>query len=165
MPGDTPPFTLRSLLPADREWVRAWMVAHWGSEWMALHGELIRMDRLPGLAATLEGEIAGLITYRLREGTCEIMSLDSLSERRGIGSALVEAVRELAAQAGCRRLCLTTTNDNLTALRFYQKRGFRLCALHPGAVDAARRTLKPEIPLLGENGIPIRDEIELEKEV
>lgn len=163
MPADAPRFTLRPLARADRDWVRDWMVAHWGSEWMAVHGQRFRMDELPSLAAVLHGRVVGLITYRVTSDACEILSLDSLVERRGIGSALIDAVRELARQAGCKRLALTTTNDNLNALRFYQKRGFRLVALHPGAVDAARQTLKPEIPLQGENGIPIRDEIELEE--
>jgi hypothetical protein len=58
-------------------------------------------------------------------------------------------------------LWLVTTNDNTHALRFYHRLGFRLAALHPGAVEAARR-LKPEIPLLGLDEIPIRDELELE---
>lgn len=158
------PFTLRPLIPSDRAWVHEWMVEHWGSALMAVHDELFRMDELPGLAAELDGKVVGLVTYRLLGDACELMSLDSLIERRGIGGALIGAMREQAAQAGCRRLRLTTTNDNLDALRFYQKRGFRLVALHPGAVDLARRTLKPEIPLLGDDGIPIRDEIELEEE-
>lgn len=162
MPEEPLPFTLRALVPSDRAWVRDWMVEHWGSEFMAVHGQLFRMDGLPGLVAGLQGEVVGLVTYRLFDGICEILSLDSLIEGRGIGSALVAAVRLLARQAGCRSLRLTTTNDNLNALRFYQKRGFHLYALRPGAVDLARRTLKPQIPLLGEADIPIRDEIELE---
>jgi hypothetical protein len=58
-----------------------------------------------------------------------------------------------------------TTNDNVDALRFYQRRGFRLAELHPGAVDEARARLKPEIPRVGDHGIPLRDELMLEKEV
>jgi hypothetical protein len=54
-----------------------------------------------------------------------------------------------------------TTNDNLGALAFYQRLGFRLSALRPGAVDEARATLKPEIPATGEEGLPLRDELEL----
>ena len=71
-------------------------------------------------------------------------------------------MHDLASEAGCRRLWVVTTNDNLGALRFYQRRGFRLAALRPGAVDASRALLKPEIPSLGNDGIPLRDEIELE---
>jgi ribosomal protein S18 acetylase RimI-like enzyme len=57
---------------------------------------------------------------------------------------------------------VTTTNDNLNALRFYQRRGFRIMGVHPGAVNEARR-LKPSIPAIGAYGIPICDEIDLER--
>ena len=157
--------SIRPLTDPDRAWVRAWMRARWGSERMALRGQIVLMDELPGLAAELDGAVVGLLTYRLDGAECEIMSLDSLRERRGIGSALVEAVTGLARAAGCACLTLVTTNDKLNALRLYTKRGFRVSALRHGAVDAARRELRPEIPLVGEHGIHIRDEIELEMEI
>jgi DNA-3-methyladenine glycosylase I len=102
-----------------------------------------------------------LVTYRIEGEACEIVSLDSTIETIGIGSALIQAVRDTAASAGCKRLWLVTTNDNMAALRFYQKRGFVLVAVHRNALDESRR-LKPEIPLVGIDGIPLRDEIELE---
>jgi ribosomal protein S18 acetylase RimI-like enzyme len=89
------------------------------------------------------------------------VTLDAFAERRGVGSALLEDVASLARRRRCRRLWLITTNDNLNALRFYQRRGLRLVAVRPGAVVEARK-LKPEIPTMGAEGIPIRDEIELE---
>jgi hypothetical protein len=64
-------------------------------------------------------------------------------------------VKAEAAWLDCQLLTVTTTNDNLEALRFYQRRGFRLAAVDPGAVERGRR-LKPEVPLLGNHGIPIR---------
>ena len=86
---------------------------------------------------------------------------DSLRERIGVGAALLEAALEEARRAGCRRAWLVTTNDNLPAVRFYQKRGWRIRAIRPGAIRESRRQ-KPEIPEMGVDGIPIRDEIELE---
>jgi RimJ/RimL family protein N-acetyltransferase len=74
---------------------------------------------------------------------------------------LIDTAKQRARQAGCQRLWLITTNDNLTALRFYQKRGFTLAALHRNALKQSRK-IKPEIPLVGNHGIPLRDEIELE---
>jgi GNAT superfamily N-acetyltransferase len=85
-------------------------------------------------------------------------------EGQGVGTLLVESVQEAARAAGCRRFFLITTNDNLNALRFYQRRGFRLAALRPGAVDASRQ-IKPSIPLTGEYGIAIHDELELENDL
>lgn len=80
---------------------------------------------------------------------------------RQIWQDAIERVKALAPAQGCKRLFLSTTNDNLEALAFYQKRGFRLIRVCPNAVDEARR-LKPSIPLVAGNGIAIRDELELE---
>jgi DNA-3-methyladenine glycosylase I len=152
---------IRTLSPADRDWVARHVAEQWGAETVVAHGALYHPADLPGFVAELAGEVTGLVTFHLAGDACEIVTLDSLSEGQGIGTALIEAVKAAAGAAGCRRLWLITTNDNLHALDFYQKRGFRLVAVHPGAVDAARR-LKPEIPLIGNDSIPIQDEIELE---
>ncbi len=92
------------------------------------------------------------------------MTLDSLEEFQGIGSALLKAAEGIAQAHHCTRIWLVTTNDNLNALRFYQKRGYRITGVHPDAVTEARK-LKPYIPTIGEFGIPLRDEIELEKKI
>ena len=106
-------------------------------------------------------EIGGLITYHIAGDQCEIVTLDSLVEGIGIGTALIEAVKQTVLAIGCKRLWLITTNDNLHALGFYQKRGFRLVAVHRNALEQSRK-LKPEIPMMGLGGIPIWDEIEIE---
>jgi len=116
---------------------------------------------LPGFVAVREGRPIGLVTYRIDGDECEITTLNSPVEGVGIGSALVAAVKGAAVSAKCKRLWLITTNDNLSALRFYQKRGFLLVAVHRDALQESRRP-KPEIPLVGRDGIPLRDEIELE---
>lgn len=108
-----------------------------------------------------DGERAGLATYGLEGGECEVITLNSLVPGRGVGRTLLEAVVTEARAAACWRVWLVTTNDNLPALRFYQRLGWDLAALHAGAVDEARR-LKPEIPATGLDGIPIRHELELE---
>jgi GNAT superfamily N-acetyltransferase len=117
----------------------------------------------PALVAERDGTLAGVLTFVLGEEDCEILTLHAAERFGGTGTALVEALEKLAAGAGCSRLWLITTNDNLDALRFYQRRGFRLAALHAGAVDHSRAQLKSDIPPIGEHGIPLRDELELEK--
>ena len=129
---------------------------------VARHGVLCRpMDHPALLAVDDTGSLTGVLTYVLDPPACEILTLHSTVRWRGTGTALIDAVRRLAVGAGCRRLWLVTTNDNVDALRFYQRRGFHLRALRPGAVAAARRSLKPEIPDVGDHQIPLRDEIEL----
>jgi ribosomal protein S18 acetylase RimI-like enzyme len=154
-------FTIRPLTPADRGWVAHRIAESWGAEVVVAHGVLYRPADLSGLAAEAGDEIIGLLTCHIEGKACEIVTLDSWRERLGVGSALIEAARQAARQAGCRRLWLVTTNDNTHALRFYQKRGFTIAAVHVNAIEKSRQ-LKPEIPLTGMDGIPIRDEIEFE---
>jgi DNA-3-methyladenine glycosylase I len=144
-----------------REWARNLVRDHWGSEAVVTRGRLHDTSSLPGFVAAMGSEAAGLATYDIRGGGCELVSLDSLREGIGIGTALVGAVERAARAAGAGRLWLITTNDNLAAVRFYQKLGFHIAALHLNALEESRR-LKPEIPLTGIDGIPLTDEIEME---
>jgi GNAT superfamily N-acetyltransferase len=121
------------------------------------------LDHPALLAEDETGELAGVLTYRVSGREWEILTLHATRRWAGVGTALVESLERLAAGQGCRRLWVLTTNDNVDALRFYQRRGFRLTALNPGAVDGARATLKPEIPREGAYGIPLRDELVLDK--
>lgn len=155
---------IRPLSADDRAWVEPFIESRWGAPTVVGHGAVYTPADLPGFAALEDGDPVGLLTYSVDGDACEIVTVDSLGEGRGVGSALVDAVAETARAAGCRRLWLVTTNDNLPALRFYQKRGFVLVRLHRDAVATSRR-LKPEIPLTGSEGIPIHDELELELEL
>ena len=119
---------------------------------------------LPGFAAFDGGRCVGLVTYELDGEACEIVTIDALEEGKGIGTVLLDAVAAAAREAGCARVQLLTTNNNLRALAFYQKRGFRLVGLVPGAIDE-ERSLKPSIPLVDASGLPIRDELHLELEL
>lgn len=142
--------------------VAAFLRDHWGESFIVTRGRVWAAEDLFAFRACDEaGAVVGLATFAVVGDGCELVSLDSLAPGGGIGTALVEAVADAARAGGARWLRVVTTNDNLSALGFYQRRGFRIVGARPGAVEAARR-LKPTIPLLGEGGIPIRDEIDLE---
>jgi GNAT superfamily N-acetyltransferase len=154
---------IRPLAQEDRLWLEEFVVRRWRAPTVVGNGRVFRVAELPGFVALVdedEGPV-GLVTYSIDRDACEIVTLDSVRESVGIGTALVEAVARAAREAGCGRLWLITTNDNLRMLRFAQKRGFALVALRPNAVEESRK-LKPEISQLGLHGIPIRDELELE---
>jgi GNAT superfamily N-acetyltransferase len=119
------------------------------------------LRELPTLVAEQDGEIVGIVTYAPADDSAEITSLDALRPDRGVGTALLDAVIDVALGRGWRRLWLVTTNDNTHALRFYQRRGWDLVAVHRGAVDDAR-SVKPEIPETGNDDIAVRHELELE---
>jgi ribosomal protein S18 acetylase RimI-like enzyme len=143
---------------------RAWADEVESESWDGLavrRGEAIDPTKLPAFVARLDGERAGLASYAIRGEECEVVTLTSLREGRGVGRALLDAIRDAALEAGCRRLWLITTNDNLRALKLYQRWGMDLAALHRGALAESRR-LKPSIPELGADDIPIAHELELE---
>jgi len=128
---------------------------------MVTKGIIHRVNDLDGIIATLNKEKVGLITYKILGKELEITSVNSLKENKGIGSAMLDAIITLARKQKIKRVWLLTTNDNIDALKFYQKRNFTLKNIYPEAVKLSRE-LKPSIPLIGNYGIPIRDEIELE---
>lgn len=145
----------------DRKSVDEFIVERWFTMDMAVHGESIDLGIADGMYACDGNEIVGLVTYRIVRNEMEILSLDSIHEKRGIGSVLLDNVIRTAKDIGCSRVMLITTNDNLSALQFYQKRGFDMIRLYHNAVEESRK-IKPQIPITGSNGIPIRHEIELE---
>jgi N-acetylglutamate synthase-like GNAT family acetyltransferase len=154
--------TVRERTESDRAAVEA-LLAENHSVRVARLGRLEDSLAHPALVAEQDGELAGVLTYVLEGDSCEVLTLHAAGRFGGVGTALLRAVERLAAEAGCARLWVITTNDNVDALRFYQRCGFRLAALRPGAVDDSRERLKPEIPTTGSYGIDLRDELELEK--
>jgi ribosomal protein S18 acetylase RimI-like enzyme len=154
--------TVRALREDERAWASAILEERWG-EVVIGGGRELRPADLPALVAEADGERAGLATYALDGEDCELVSIDALTVGVGLGGALVEAVADVARQAGATRLHLITTNDNLPALRLYQRHGFALAELRAGQVDRVSRVLKPEISAIGYAGIPIRDELVLER--
>lgn len=153
-------FHIRPVDSDDGQWVERFITKRWGAEFIAAHYEVFHCRELPGFVAFDGEKKLGLLTYKITAGECEIVSLDSLRPCEGIGTGLIEAVKAAALECGCSRLWLVTTNDNMNALRFYQKRGFVLVKINRNAIEFARN-LKP-VPLIGAGGIPLRDEIELE---
>jgi GNAT superfamily N-acetyltransferase len=153
-------FCIRPVDSDDADWIAQFITERWGAEFIAAHYEVFHCRNLPGFVATEGEQKVGLLTYKIVGNDCEVVSLDSLQPCAGIGTGLIDAVKTAAVESRCRRLWLVTTNDNMNALRFYQKRGFVLVKINRNAIEFARK-LKP-VPLIGAEGIPLRDEIELE---
>lgn len=154
--------TFERITDANRALINQFLEQHWFTTTMIVRGTEIDMTKVNGFYWAEEGVILGLVTYVINDGILEIVSLDSLQENLGIGTALVEAVVREAREQGCSKVVLVTTNDNVDAMRFYQKRGFDMARLFRNAMDRSRQ-LKPEIPLIGQYGIALRHEIEFER--
>lgn len=149
-------------MAGDASAVRAFLAEH-GSLRVARLGRLLEATDYEHFLAEDRGGLAGVLTLRVDGSDAEVLTLHAAERWRGVGSALVEAAADAARDRGCTRLWVLTTNDNVDALRFYQRRDFRLAEVHVGAVDRSRAELKPEIPDVGDHGIPLRDELVLER--
>jgi len=154
-------FQVREKISEDNKWIVPYMRENWGSEKILTRNTLYEATELPGFIAEQNKKPAGIILYNIKNKECEITLLASFVEKIGIGATLINKVKGIAKSQGCKRIWLITTNDNTHAIRFYQKRGLVLAALYKNAIEESRK-LKPEIPFEGFDGIPIRDEIELE---
>lgn len=155
---------VRQIKLEDKEWVRQALKNLWGSEEMVVRGRVLNLSDVPGFISEEDRRKVGLITYKITGEECEITSLNTLTPGKGIGTALLAEVERLAKEKEFTRLVVSTTNDNTKALHFYQKRGFVISAIRVNIMPEYRK-LKPQIPEIGEDGIPLRDEIELQKRV
>lgn len=154
-------FKIRKLHPKDKSWLIRFITKHWGAPIVISRRKQYPVENLPGFAAFQNDEYVGLITLCIENSECQIVTLNAEIENIGIGTGLINYAIEYAVQKKCKRIWLITTNDNTPALRFYQKRGFKIKAIYCNEIEFACK-LKPEIPLYGIDNIPIWDEIELE---
>ncbi len=152
---------IRFINAENRQQVSEFIRSSWFSTDIIIRGEVVDTTVLEGIAVYDKEELLGLLTFRIKDKELEIVSLDSIQENQGIGSALMNRIKEEAVKRNCNKIKLITTNDNLNALMFYQKRGYDMVQVYPNALDLSRR-LKPTIPLTGNYGIPLKHEIEFE---
>jgi DNA-3-methyladenine glycosylase I len=155
---------INPLSAADKAWVLERTELLFGGAFLVSRDIVHDPTQLPGFIAVQDGERVGLATYHINGDRCEVVTLDALCQYLGIGSELLLAVEAAARAEGCSRLWCITTNDNLDALRFFQRRGFVIADIRLDSMQKIRM-LKPGIPLVGCHGIPIRDEVELEKSI
>lgn len=146
---------------SDRTLVDEFIRQQWYTTTMIIRGKEVDMTQTEGFYVKEQEDIIGLITYLVSDDVLEVTSLNSLCENQGIGTRLVDAVIREAKDRKLKKILVVTTNDNINAIKFYQKRGFDMARLYHNALDISRK-IKPEIPLIGDHSIPLRHEIEFE---
>lgn len=152
-------FEIRPL--TDRAFLEELLRLRWRDGALMLRGKIVHPKDVEALAAYHEGRLAGVATWLLEGPVIYLATLNNICEQRGVGTALLDAMVRFGRDKGAALLRVIVTNDNLNALGFYQRRGFRIVAVYPGAIDTIR-SLLPNVPVMGANRIPMRDEIELE---
>lgn len=162
MPTDV---SIRPIQDKDREWLKTQFISEWGSDNIYSRGKIHTSSDSKGFIAEKSGIPVGFIAYVQEDREMEALAIAVIKtqRRKGIGKILFTQLINYAKGLGnIKRLWGITTNDNIETIGFVQKLGFRLVAIHPSSVTQARQSLKPEIPLIGVHGIPLRDEIEFE---
>lgn len=154
-------FTIRFSNSADSIMVKKLMEKHWGGEPLVIRGQKYYPSALEGIIAEINHTIVGFLFYDIQNQDCEIVVFEVFDKFKGIGTKMLDKLKEVAKDLSCKRVYLMTTNDNLDALRFYQRRGFQICGIHINSMARSRK-IKPAIGMLGDYGISIRDEIDLE---
>ena len=137
------------------------IIKGWGSDILVSRGKTYRTGDLEGILKYKKNKIIGLGLYYIKNNECEIVLLETFIQKKGIGTEITEKIKEIAKTKNCKRIWLITSNDNIDAIKFYQRKGFNIANFYKNAMDESRR-LKPAIPLIGNYDIPIRDEIEFE---
>jgi len=153
-------FKIRKVEKQDKEWIQNLIIKNWSEGIIIVRKKIYRPENLPGFIAIKDNKRLGLVSYALNKSFCRIIALVSLKKKRGIGTRLINKVKKESKKKNLKKILLSTTNDNLLALRFYQRRGFCIKKVYPNIVEEYRKIKK--IPKIGKNNIPIRDEIELE---
>ena len=154
-------FKISEIQDEDKILVTNFITDNWESPISVSKGKVHNTAELPGFICKADDKIIGLITYYIENNACEIVTLNSEINNKGLGTKLINKVIAKAKANNCKRVWLITTNENSNSIRFYQKRGFEWVGFYKDAMKESRK-LKPEIPEFGNDQIPIKHEIEFE---
>jgi ribosomal protein S18 acetylase RimI-like enzyme len=159
---ELPPVMVREATDSDRAAARELFQRDFGRTRIVAFGEVMDIDAMPALVAVLRTEPSGALAYRLLGDSLHIVALatDPMWQRSGVGGYLIAEAELLARRLRLKRVVISTTNDNLPALHFYQRRGYVLTELVANSVVAHTHQ-----EIAGFGGIPVRDEIRLEKKL
>ena len=157
---ELPPVLVREATDADRAAARELFARDFGRTKIVAYGEVMDIDQMPALVAVRYADPSGALAYRLHGDALHIVALatDPMWQRSGVGGHLVAEAELIARRLNLRRLVVSTTNDNLPALYFYQRRGYRITDFVPSSI-----IMHTGQEVAGFAGIPVRDEVRLEK--
>jgi len=152
---------IKKIIDKDKAWLKKVSLEEYGGEFCVFLGRKFYIEDLEGFYLEDESKKLGLITYEIRDNLCEIMTFNAFSKFQGTGTKLLKKVIQETKNKKLNKIIVRTTNDNLDALRFYQRRNFKIVRIYKNIIDRDR-TLKPAIPKIGDYKIPMQDAIELE---
>lgn len=147
---------------SDVPFLSRFLQKRWGTDVLAMGGRVYKLTDVEAMGAYDEDdELVGVAIFAMKPTALFLLSLDALRPNQGVASRMIEALVAEGRRRGAKRLRVMTTNVNYEGMRFYQRRGFRMTALYPGALDALR-AFAPTLKTPGADGVAARDILELE---
>jgi ribosomal protein S18 acetylase RimI-like enzyme len=135
-------FNITEIKNGEHSLIAPFITEHWGSSMIVSKGKIFNSAELKGFICKENNNIVGLITYRIENNECEIVSLNSTVENRGLGTSLINKMINHSRKNNYQRIWVMTTNDNTKAIRFYQKRGFEWVGYYKDSIQKSKKSIK-----------------------
>jgi len=144
----------------ERSTIRELVREFWGEEEQLTFDRRFELAELPAYVAKIDNDLVGFVSFAEISDFLIIVALGVLPSYQGgsVGTKLVEEVEKEAKSQGKKEMLVSTSNDDLPALAFYQRLGFQIVEVKPNVIAQKHETF-----LQGIGGLPIRDEIRLRK--
>lgn len=144
----------------EKEKIRELVKRFWGEEEQLTFDTRFIVAELPAYASRTEEEIIGFASYAEAKDALIIVALGILPKHQGfgVGKSLVKNIEAEAKRLRKKKLLVSTSNDDLPALAFYQSLGFQIYEVKPNVIAEKHGKI-----LKGIGGLPVRDELRLQK--
>jgi ribosomal protein S18 acetylase RimI-like enzyme len=147
-------------LDKERKKIREIVQRFWGEEEQLTFDRKFIVAELPTYLAKAGNIIIGFASYAEVNDAIIIVALGVLPQYQNaaVGKSLIERVEAEAKGLQKKKLLVSTSNDELPALAFYQSLGFQIYEVKPNVIAQKHGKI-----LKGIGGLPVRDELRLQK--
>jgi len=154
-------YTIHKVLSdKEREAIREFVLRFWGEEEQLTFDRKFVVTDLPAFLAKSGNTIIGFVSFAEVNDVILIAALGILPKYQdaGVGKSLIKKVEAETKRLEKKKLLVSTSNDDLPALAFYQSIGFQIYEVKPNIIAEKHGTV-----LKGIGRLPIRDELRMQK--
>jgi len=150
----------KATLGNEREKIQELVKRFWGEPEQLTFDRKFIVAELPAYLAKSGSDVIGFVSFAEVDYAIIVVALGILPkyQNAGVGKSLIEKVEAEAKRLGKKKLLVSTSNDDLPALAFYQHLGFQIYEVKPNVIAE-----KHGMVLKGIGGLPVRDELRLQK--
>ena len=162
VPKTTVKYAVKKASSQDRGEIKRLVQLFWGEQEQLTFDITFKVSELPAYVAKKEGKVVGFVSFAELHDDLTVVALGIIPEYQGVGVGrrLVASAEKEAKRLKKKRILVSTSNDNLPALAFYQRLGFQIYEVKPNAIAEKHGKV-----LKGIGNLPVRDELRLQKTV